>query len=99
METQVKKWGNSLGLRLPKSITTQTNIFDGTIVNLVYKKNRIEIVPIKKEEYSLDEMLLGITDDNIQIETDSGESVGNEILWLIHIVRIEETDHSIKEKF
>jgi len=79
LETQVKKWGNSLGLRLPKAITTQAKIFDGTMVNLVYKKNRIEIVPVKKEEYSLDEMLLGITEGNKHIETDSGESVGNEI--------------------
>lgn len=79
METQVKKWGNSLGLRLPQAIATQANIFNGTMVNLVFKKNRIEIVPVKKEDYSLDEMLLGITQENKPVEIESGESVGNEI--------------------
>ena len=79
METQVRKWGNSLGVRLPLAFATQANIFDGTKVDIIFKKNKIEIIPIIQPEYSLEKMLLNISDDNIHNEIDSGLSLGNEI--------------------
>ena len=79
MEVLVTKWGNSLGIRLPASIANQVKITDGTKVNLILKKNKIEIVPLKPGKYSLDDMLSNISDDNLHSEIDSGESLGVEI--------------------
>ena len=79
MEALVTKWGNSLGIRLPASIANQVKITDGTKVNLILKKNKIEIVPLKPGKYSLDDMLSNISDDNLHSEIDSGESLGVEI--------------------
>ncbi|MCK5853095.1 AbrB/MazE/SpoVT family DNA-binding domain-containing protein [bacterium] len=79
MEALVTKWGNSLGIRLPASIANQVKITDGTKVNLILKKNKIEIVPLKPEKYSLDDMLNNISDDNLHSEIETGESLGVEI--------------------
>jgi antitoxin MazE len=79
METQVRKWGNSLGVRLPLAIATQANILDGTKVDIVFKKNRIEIIPLKLPEYSLEELLSNISTENTYKEISTGESLGNEI--------------------
>ena len=43
MEIQVKKWGNSLGIRIPQAIANQINIQDGSKINLLLKSNKIEL--------------------------------------------------------
>ena len=45
MEAKVKKWGNSLGLRIPKSFSAQTGIVDGSNVDIQLEGNKITIVP------------------------------------------------------
>lgn len=79
METQVRKWGNSLGVRLPLAITTQANILDGTKVDIVFKKNRIEIIPMKLPEFTLEDLLSNISEENTHKEIGTGDSLGNEI--------------------
>lgn len=79
MELQVKKWGNSLGLRIPQAIANQVNIQDGSTINLILKKNKIEIVPIESENYELDDLINSITDSNLYSEISVGEPIGNEI--------------------
>lgn len=78
MVTIVKKWGNSLGLRLPAALATQVKILNGSKVNIVLKNNRIEILPLENE-FSLEEMLKSVTEDNIHKEIDTGYTVGKEI--------------------
>jgi antitoxin MazE len=46
MTTKVKKWGNSLGIRFPQSLAKQAKINEGSSVEINYKKNKIEIIPI-----------------------------------------------------
>jgi len=77
METQIKKWGNSLGLRIPKNIANASNISDGSVVELRVKNNKIEIVA--KAKFDLEEMLASISEDNLHKEISTGESLGNEI--------------------
>lgn len=79
MKTQVRKWGNSLGVRLPLAITTLANILDGTKVDIVFNKNRIEIIPLKLPEFTLEDLLSNISEENTHKEIGTGESLGNEI--------------------
>lgn len=58
-----KKWGNSLGLRIPQSIANQIKIQGGSTINLVLKKNRIELNPTIVDEYEL-EALVDLIDEN-----------------------------------
>ena len=79
MEAVIKKWGNSLGLRLPKSITEQYKIVEGSSIEILNEKDYIKIKPVKNPKYSLEELVSRITKDNLHDEIDSDVSVGNEI--------------------
>lgn len=79
MEIQVKKWGNSLGIRIPQAIANQINIQDGSKINLVLENNKIELKPIVPEEYRLDDLVGLIDESNLQTEISSGKAQGNEI--------------------
>jgi len=79
METNIQKWGNSLGVRLPKSIADNKSLKAGSRVVVTETKTGIAIEVVKKKRPTLDELLKGITKDNLHAETDWGEPVGNEI--------------------
>ena len=49
METVVKKWGNSLGIRIPKFIVKEFSLKDGTLIDIEDKDNQIIIHPKKKD--------------------------------------------------
>ena len=78
MITTVKKWGNSLGLRIPKSFAQEALINDGATVNLKIVARQIIIKSIKKST-GLKEMLSQITQDNIHSEIKTSYRRGKEI--------------------
>jgi antitoxin MazE len=81
MKVQVKKWGNSLALRIPKSFANQTKISKGSLVDLSIKNDNLIIAPVlEEEEYSLKSFLSKIDESNIHSEVDFGLSVGKELL-------------------
>jgi antitoxin MazE len=49
-------------------------------VNIQVLKGRLIIEPVSQREYSLDELLSGITSQNCHTEIDTGAPVGMEIL-------------------
>lgn len=78
MKVQVQKWGNSLALRIPRSFAVETSIEDGTTVDISINKNGLLVRPEKKE-VTLDELLAGVTKDNLHNEVDFGPGKGKEI--------------------
>lgn len=78
MPQTIVKWGNSLGLRIPQRIAEQINITEGSQVVLEVENGNLVIKP-KPKKYNLDELIAGITSENLHRETDTGEAVGNEI--------------------
>ena len=79
MKVQVQKWGNSLALRIPKSFAQETNIDQGTVVDLLLEEGEIVIRPVAEPEYSLDELLSRVTKENIHSEVDTGKAQGKEV--------------------
>lgn len=79
MQSKVQKWGNSLALRIPKSIAKKSKIGQGSPIELKIVGDKILIEPIRKEELTLDEMLSQVTKENVHKEIDSGEPLGGEI--------------------
>ena len=77
MEAVVKKWGNSLGIRIPNHIARDLSIKDGSFVDINNKGKEIIIKPIKKN--TLSEMLEKINEQNLHEEIETGSPVGNEI--------------------
>lgn len=78
MKTKIQKWGNSLGVRLPKSITEQKALKAGTGVSVIIRNNKIVIEPIE-EEMSLESLLSNVSKANLHEETKWSEVRGNEI--------------------
>lgn len=78
MKIQVQKWGNSLAVRIPKSFAQETNIDQGSVVDLVLEEGEIVIKPKPESTYTLDELLSQVTKKNIHDEIDTGDAQGKE---------------------
>ncbi len=79
MQTKITKWGNSLALRIPKSFALNAKLRQNELVDISIDKEKIIITPIGEKEFSLDELLEGVSADNLHGEFDTGVSLGKEI--------------------
>ena len=79
MVIKISKWGNSLGLRIPKSFAEEVKVGEGMEVELSIEKGTLTIRPLHPHTYSLKNLLKDVTEDNLHAEVDSGEAVGGEI--------------------
>lgn len=55
--THIKKWGNSQGIRIPRSILEQLNLQVDDVVEITMDNGRLILSPIRRMTYSLDELL------------------------------------------
>ena len=78
MKTKIVKWGNSLGLRIPKSFAEEVKVSEGSNVDLLLEGGQLVIRPTGHPKYSLNELLAGITETNLHSEVDFGGVVGAE---------------------
>ncbi len=78
MKTQLAKWGNSLGVRIPRSVVIGANVTEGDAVEVTVESGAIVVRPAVRR-YSLDELLDGITPRNRHKETAWGSPVGKEV--------------------
>ena len=79
MQTKIQKWGNSLALRIPKSFALNVNLKQNEMVDISIDTGKIIIAPIAQKEYSLKELLKGVSENNLHNEFDTGAPVGKEI--------------------
>jgi antitoxin MazE len=78
--TQIARWGNSLGLRLPKSVALEAQVDEGDTVEVSVKDGAIMLRPARPT-YSLETLVGKITPRNRHGESDWGITpVGHE-LW------------------
>lgn len=80
MELVVKKWGNSLGIRLPSTIKKAFDIEENSklLVSLTPEGFLMKKAP-SLPAYSLDSLLKGINDENQHKDFDEGAPTGKEI--------------------
>jgi antitoxin MazE len=77
--TTLSKWGNSLAVRIPSAIAQKLALKEGSAIVIDIEKNAIVIKPVSnKKEYTLEELLEGMTPRHFHPETDTGIAVGNE---------------------
>lgn len=79
MQTRVQKWGNSLGVRIPRPIAGQAHIAEGTLVTLRLEGAQVVIEPAAPKEFTLADLLSRVTEDNLHDEVSTGPSVGGEV--------------------
>ena len=80
MFTKIQKWGNSQGLRLPKSVLEDVRLGVGDEVDVVAQEGVIIIAPIRKirGRYRIEELVAQIPEDYQASEVDWGEPAGKE---------------------
>lgn len=76
MQATIKKWGNSLAIRLPKPFTEQIGITADSKIEIIIENNKI-IVSKKNED--LEDLVSKITNSNTHKETQTGKITGKEI--------------------
>jgi antitoxin MazE len=79
MTTSVSKWGNSLGIRIPKTVAAAVNVGDGDEVEVSVHEGAIVIRPTR-QRYTIEELVADITPEKRDRETDWGRRVGRE-MW------------------
>jgi antitoxin MazE len=80
MRTEVKKWGNSAVIRIPKLLLLECNLSVESPVDMRVENGRIIVDPIEMPEYNLDDLLAGVIPENLHEEIDFGAPVGKEII-------------------
>lgn len=78
----IQKWGNSLGVRIPKSLSEQTSLREGSEVEIVAAGRTLTIRPKRcRRRYTLDELLAQATSRRSpHRKLDRSEPVGRELL-------------------
>ena len=69
MSVKIQKWGNSLGVRIPKAVIEKVNLGEHSEVEVESKNGMIVIFPAKKQ-FSLETLLDQITKSNLHGEDD-----------------------------
>lgn len=77
--TVIRKWGNSLALRIPQNLADEIGLSEGNKVELVKRGKGLSVQPIVEEELTLDILLSKITPQNKHSIIDWGKPVGKEI--------------------
>jgi antitoxin MazE len=79
MLTKVQKWGNSLALRIPKAFARDAQLENDSLVEITMVEGQIIVTPVETPNWTLDELIAGISKKNIHREIDGGPAVGNEV--------------------
>lgn len=51
----------------------------GSTIDLTVSNDKVQIAPVRRSKYTTEELLAGVTDDNIHGETDWGPPIGKEV--------------------
>jgi len=78
MRVQVQKWGNSLALRIPKSVAQDAGVRAGTIMDVGVARGKLVAVPVAPTPMPLKSLLRRVTSRNVHGEIETGERQGRE---------------------
>jgi antitoxin MazE len=81
MVTKVQKWGNSQGLRFPKSVIEEAGIKIGDEVRITVQEGKIIVEPLQRVrgKYRIEDLVAQIPGDYEAEEVDWGEPIGKEV--------------------
>lgn len=79
MKARVQKWGNSLALRIPKSVADEARLRENTPVDISLVEGKLVIKAAPGDAPTLAEMLERVTEENLHGEWNTGPASGKEI--------------------
>ena len=77
MEARIAKWGNSLGLRIPKDIAGKLGLAEGVSVEIEAEGQRV-VISRARPRYRLEDLLTGMTPKAMHQAFDWGPDAGRE---------------------
>lgn len=79
MIVQFARWGNSLAVRIPASLAKELGAIEGLAADISISDGCLVVKPANpRKAYKLEDLLVGITPENIHPETGTGLSYGEE---------------------
>lgn len=78
MRTSVQRWGNSLAIRIPKSFAAELHLDQDSEVDLTLVNGQLAVIPVPAPAFTLNELLEGVTEQNMHHEINTGDAVGQE---------------------
>ena len=79
MITRVRKWGNSLAVRIPRSFAEDAHLTQDSPVDVSLREGAIVLSPVHPRRYRLDDLLRGVNSRNLHAEAGTGKAVGKEV--------------------
>jgi len=79
MQVQVAKWGNSLGLRVPKEVAAKVGLSEGSRVEMSTEGSTITI-SVERPVYTLAELLEDTMPEHMREAWNWGTDVGREVV-------------------
>ena len=79
MVGKIEQWDDCLGVRIPKSVAEAAQFRVGSTVTITLENGWLVVAPEAPVVFTLEELLAGVTPENIHGETDWGPAVGNEV--------------------
>lgn len=78
VRSKIRKWGNSLALRVPKAFASELGIDEGTAVELSIDQDRLLVSPTSTKARALTRLVSKVTAENMHAEVTTGAAVGRE---------------------
>jgi antitoxin MazE len=78
VQTKLQKWGNSLGLRIPKSFAAEAGVQAGSQVDLSVRAGELRVRAVRRKRLSLAPLLRKVTRKNLHSAIETGDPVGRE---------------------
>jgi len=79
MKTRMQKWGNSLALRIPRSFAVEAGLEQNSSVEISLVDGKLVISALKAPEFSLEQFLAQVSDENLHREVDTVPAEGGEV--------------------
>lgn len=79
MRATVRKWGNSLALRIPSGLAEDAQLRDGIEVDVAVEGGRLVVAPVTPPEPTLHVLVAGITPENVHGEQFGDRPRGAEV--------------------
>ena len=80
MKTTAQKWGNSLAIRVPKSIAEQAGLKEKDDLDIEVRKGSLVLRPHLRRVYRLEDLIKRMTRHNLHQDIDFGGPLGREAL-------------------
>lgn len=78
MKSHVRKWGNSLAVRIPSSFAAEAGLKADSPVDLALVEGALVVRPAPRPRVTLADLLAEVSEENVHREVDAGDPVGGE---------------------